>query len=131
VSGTVNGITQTFTGDATANSGSHFVEDAFVQMLVSSPGTTPTVSANNYGLTSTKWPTSFAAVTYGTGTTDLWGSSWTAAQINGSGFGVLIQVSIENTTGSTGANLYDSSVTVYYTASSAAPRLLMTMGCGS
>jgi hypothetical protein len=87
-------------------------------LLVSSPGTTPTVSTNNYAATSTKWGASFAAVSYGTGTTDLWGSSWTPSTINGSGFGVLIQVTISRLSGTVTASLYDSSVTVYYTAAS-------------
>ena len=35
------------------------------------------------------WPSSFTIVTYG-GPTDLWGTSWTPAQINSDGFGVVL-----------------------------------------
>ena len=35
------------------------------------------------------WPTSFETATYGS-PTDLWGTSWTPAQVNSDGFGVVI-----------------------------------------
>lgn len=58
--------------------------------------------------TGTAWSTSPA--TYGS-STDLWGTTWTAAEINASGFGVA--VSAAESAGQ--ANLNHIRITVYYT----------------
>ncbi len=58
------------------------------------------------------WGTSFSDVSYG-GATDLWGTTWTATEINSTSTGVLIQLLKEGTN----ADLHISGarITVYYT----------------
>lgn len=46
--------------------------------------------------TSTTWPTSETAKTYG-GVADLWGETWTPAQINDSNFGVALSAQMATT----------------------------------
>lgn len=61
---------------------------------------------------STEWPTSDTYITYG-GSTDLWGLTWTVAQINASDFGFVISAK-SITPG--GTSLIDHiRITVYYT----------------
>lgn len=65
----------------------------------------------------TTWPTTDAYATYGTGTTDLWGTTWTLAEIQASTFGVYI--SAEGSSGSkfsTRVRIDHVRITVYYTA---------------
>ncbi len=50
------------------------------------------VVGNNKAATGTDWPTSDATATYGTGTTDLWGTTWTTTDINNANFGVVLSV---------------------------------------
>jgi Secretion system C-terminal sorting domain len=52
---------------------------------------------NNYGLTSTGWPTTDAYITYG-GPADLWGTTWTVSDINSSNFGAAIAAQVQNGT---------------------------------
>ena len=54
-----------------------------------------TVQAGERADTVTPWPNSYGIKTYG-GSTDLWGGSWTAADINSSGFGLAISGVITN-----------------------------------
>lgn len=55
------------------------------------------------------WPTSDAVATYG-GSSDLWGDTWTAADVNASGFGVVVSV----TDGGDAALIDYVSVTVHF-----------------
>ena len=62
------------------------------------------------------WPSSDTYISYGAGTTDLWGVVWVVADINSSNFGIAISVS--RVGGGSGAcNVYIDhvSITVYYT----------------
>ncbi|MFT3911095.1 MAG: hypothetical protein QM737_16870 [Ferruginibacter sp.] len=56
-----------------------------------------TATGNNNGATSTNWPASEAVANYGS-TTDLWGTTWSVAQVTASNFGVALVV--DNTSGS-------------------------------
>jgi hypothetical protein len=47
---------------------------------------------SNKADTATDWPAALASVSYGTGTTDLWGTTWTPAEINASSFAVFLSV---------------------------------------
>lgn len=74
-------------------------------------GTTDKASAATWNLTTD------ANADYGTGTTDLWGLTWTVAQINASGFGGAI--SAKNNGGgklTRSARVDYMATTVYYTA---------------
>lgn len=66
---------------------------------------------NNYGISS-QWPQPFAYVNYG-GPTDLWGTTWTAADINDPLFGFQLQMTngaLDQT-----AQIDHAQITVYYT----------------
>lgn len=67
--------------------------------------------------TGLQWPTSGAYQTYGN-PTDLWGTSWTAADINGSGFGVGIAVYNEDNALRGWALVDHIKITVYYATGS-------------
>lgn len=75
--------------------------------------------------TTTDWPASLATASYGTGTTDLWGTTWTVAEINASSFAVMLSVQADAANTDVGVDFI--SVTVHYTmdASLPPPRVLM------
>lgn len=83
---TINGITVTITRRASAASSAR---DNTVQLLVGG-----TASGTNLA-TTTSWPTTAAAATYGS-STSLWGLTLTPAQVNASNFGVNIRASRTN-----------------------------------
>jgi hypothetical protein len=56
---------------------------------------TGTPVGTNLGLTSTAWPTTEAYVTYG-GATQLWGLTWTVAEINATTFGAAMSARRQN-----------------------------------
>lgn len=62
------------------------------------------------------WPTTKTTVTHGT-PTDLWGETWTAADINASNFGVVISATDSFDT----AGIDSFSITVYYSLCNTAP----------
>lgn len=64
----------------------------------------------------TSWPLGFSLATYG-GQTDLWGTTWTAAQINDPGTGVVISVALASS--GSQAVVRGARMTVYYTLSGA------------
>lgn len=59
------------------------------------------------------WPTPLVYDTYG-GATDLWGRSWTPAQINGEGFSFWIQAALPPISSESEARVESAIVTVYY-----------------
>lgn len=63
---------------------------------------------------SSAWPTSNTAKTYGS-TSDLWGATWTAAQINASNFGVRLTATNSSAYTAATADVDYISVTVQYT----------------
>ena len=61
------------------------------------------------------WPTTAASVTYGS-STDLWGTTWTPADINAAGFGAAIAVTEISSRGASETAYVDLiTITVYYT----------------
>lgn len=63
--------------------------------------------------TATDWPAALATVSYGTGTTDLWGTTWTVAEINAPTFAVFLSVQAD--AANTDVAVDFIRVTVYYT----------------
>ena len=51
-----------------------------------------TIVGNNKAATGTDWTSAETAVTYGVGTTDLWGTTWTPSDINNANFGLVLSV---------------------------------------
>ena len=77
---------------------------------------------NNNGNTLTSWPATEQYISHG-GSSDLWGLTWTVAQINASDFGVSIKA--EGIDPSGGDGTIDAvRITVYYTATPARSPLL-------
>ncbi|OGH31288.1 MAG: hypothetical protein A3I54_01035 [Candidatus Levybacteria bacterium RIFCSPLOWO2_02_FULL_41_11] len=81
------------------------------------------IVGDNKAATSTNWPTSDAAATYGT-TSDLWGTTWTAADINNANFGVVLSVG-RTSGGDEQARVDHITITVTYTEA-AQPDLVVT-----
>jgi len=71
------------------------------------------------------WPTSMTAVTYGS-PTDLWGTTWTPAEINSDNFGAALSAQRDNNGNNDRfANVDTLQVTVYYAYASS-----MEVDCG-
>jgi hypothetical protein len=71
------------------------------------------------------WPATFTVVTYG-GPTDLWGTTWTPAEINSADFGVVLAVGRDNhNDGPRWATVDTMRITVYYSDPSTT-----TVACG-
>lgn len=80
---------------------------------------------------SNAWTTSLAYYTWG-GPTDLWGETWTPAEINDDGFGSINSATVgAGALASCVAYIDHVRITVYYTAPSGAKAsTMMTMGVG-
>jgi protocatechuate 3,4-dioxygenase beta subunit len=73
-----------------------------------------TIVGSNYSAAGS-WPTTFTGTNYGTGTTDLWGTSWTVAEVNASNFGINIKASRTANTPVPSVDYVE--ITVYYRVS--------------
>jgi hypothetical protein len=74
----------------------------------------------------TPWPTAFATATYG-GPTDLWGTTWTPADINADNFGVVLSVQRPAAGGASRTATVDyMQITVNFTL----PDTTTTVDCG-
>ena len=67
---TIDGVVATIGRYASANSGSNWVKDNNVQLIIAG-----TATGNNLGLTSTNWPTGETALNYGSSTSNSWGTT--------------------------------------------------------
>jgi hypothetical protein len=72
------------------------------------------VVGSNLGATGTNWPTSELIATYG-GVANMWGTTWTSADINASNFGIAISVAGAAVGANRIANIDHVVVNVYYT----------------
>jgi hypothetical protein len=73
-----------------------------------------TTTGENKAIVTTSWPTTFATTTYG-GPTNLWGTSWTPADINSLDFGVaLAAYRLDNGANLRIAQVDSMQITVYY-----------------
>ncbi|NUY80791.1 immunoglobulin domain-containing protein [Flavobacterium sp. MAH-1] len=102
---TINGILVTIRRGSSSNNGAN-INDVNVRLMKAG-----TLQGNNLAVPATDWNNSWTNVNYG-GTTNLWGSTWTPAEINNAGFGVGIMVDSD----ATRTGYVDSMrITVYYT----------------
>ena len=92
----------------TAGGGATVFTDNLVQLI---KGGTP---GGDNKASATAWNTTEDTITYG-GPTDLWGQTWTAADINASTFGVLLRAQRAGSSGQT-AQVDHIQIKVYYTA---------------
>jgi len=108
---TINGIVATIVkrGGPKVDSNGTWTEPVFdTNVRIVKGGTIQT--AQNKAQTGTAWPTGFSGVSYG-GAGDLWGTTWTQADINSTGFGIAIAAQ-----GGPATPEIDSfMITVYYT----------------
>jgi len=84
---TISGITVVIRRLGTTGGGND-VRDAVVSLIKAG-----TVTGDNKADTGTDWTTTETPITYGNDG-DLWGTSWTPAQINASNFGVALSASL-------------------------------------
>jgi LPXTG-site transpeptidase (sortase) family protein len=104
---TITGITVIIGRYGTTGAGND-VRDNVVSLIKG--GVVVTGAGSNLAATGTDWPAAEAAATYG-GTTNLWGTTWTPANINAANFGVALSVTTNGRT----ANVDYIQVTVTYT----------------
>ncbi|WP_127474683.1 hypothetical protein [Sulfurivermis fontis] len=83
-----------------------------------------TTVGSNYADTTTWFPTSDTYASYG-GAADLWGTTWTPAEINAGNFGVGLRVRKDtNSGGNTRAYVDHVEITIHYTDSAVSAALL-------
>lgn len=71
------------------------------------------LAGNNKAATTTDWPTAEASVVYG-GPSDLWGTTWTPADVNHANFGAVVAATNPSATASQ-PRVDHMPITVYYT----------------
>ncbi|MCX6224217.1 MAG: hypothetical protein NTV01_05625 [Bacteroidia bacterium] len=91
---TILGITVTINRQ-TSGTISPLIRDNRISLLKSGA-----IQTTNYAVTGTNWPTTMGPAIYG-GIADLWGTTWTASEINDPNFGVVLAVTTTNTTSRT------------------------------
>ena len=104
---TINGITVVINRSSSGSS-SPRVRDSIVSLVKNG-----TISGSNLAATGTDWG-SMATATYG-GTSSLWGTTWSAEDINATNFGVVLSVTNTNNNSRTASVDYIQ-ITVTYTS---------------
>lgn len=108
---TIDGITVAIARKSSQNGALRYTYDNTVKLVVGG-----SVTGDNKAATTTKWPTTEAAASYG-GAADKWGLTPSVAQVNGTDFGVVLAV---NNYGAAGATASVDSITITITYTSAA-----------
>lgn len=106
---TITGITASVMRQSNSNNGGNSVDDDIVRLIKNS-----VLIGNNYA-SANDWPTTMAIADYGTGTTDLWGTTWTEADINSANFGLMLRVLNESANNNRTASVDYVEITVYFT----------------
>lgn len=109
---TINGIVVRVEHSATGGIGANTAGDVYVYIVKG--GSIMTTVNKAIGV---YWPTSDTVATYGS-STDLWGQTWTVADINASNFG-FAQTASMGSSNDTTARIDAITITVYYTATGA------------
>ncbi len=107
---TINGITVTVMRQSDANGGGNSINDLSVRLVKGG-----TAVGTNMA-TGADWPTTMTAVNYG-GATNLWGTTWTPAEINAAGaggFGVAFSAETQATASNRTASVDYIRVTIHY-----------------
>lgn len=120
------GIQATIVRHADLTGSKNSITDQTVQLVKSGAA-----SGNNKADGSTLWPTSDATANYGANN-DLWGTTWTVANINASNFGILLTVLNSNDV-NINAFVDSISLTVTYSGGTQTQNisgpLIMLLGC--
>jgi len=106
---TINGIVVEIEQKASSNATGKRARDSEVKLVKGGA-----VSGDNKALTSTYYTTSDVWKTYG-GSTDLWGLTLSASDINSSSFGAALSCYVEATSASVTVSVDAIRITVYYT----------------
>jgi hypothetical protein len=106
---TINGITVTIGRMSSSNGGGNSINDVDLNLLKAG------VIVGGDKAVATDWPiTTITAASYG-GTADLWGTTWTPAEINASNFGVSLSVVNQSSSSTRTASVDYMQITVNYT----------------
>jgi hypothetical protein len=121
---TINGIQVSIERSDGGVSSSSYIRDNSIKIVKAGA-----ITGTEHADTTANWPTSDASASYGS-TTDLWGTTWTAADINASNFGVAISARGSSSSSET-ARIDNIRITVSYTSGSssctaAAPTVSIT-----
>ncbi|MBK9338507.1 MAG: PKD domain-containing protein [Lewinellaceae bacterium] len=106
---TINGIQVSMNRFASVSSGSDNVQDNIVRLIKAG-----TVTGDNKAVAG-NWATATGTVVSYGGASDLWGTTWTPAQINASNFGAALSANITRDNGIVTGSVDYISITVYYT----------------
>lgn len=106
---TITGITASIMRQSNSNAGTNSVDDDVVRLMKNS-----VLIGSNYA-SAVDWPTNMTIANYGTGTTDLWGTTWTEADINNANFGLMLRVLNESANNNRTASVDYVEITVYFT----------------
>ena len=90
------------------SSDTNSIKDRYIYLLKNS-----IISGDNNADTTTYWPTTEIAASYGS-TSSLWGTTWSADQINSSNFGVILSVDNNNSSHSRTASVDYVKITITY-----------------
>ena len=105
---TINGIEVSIMRRSSSNAGGNSIDDNTLRLVKGG-----TAVGNNLA-SATDWPTTMTAANYG-GPTNLWGTTWTPAEINNANFGVSLSVENESNFSNRIAYVDYIQITVYYT----------------
>jgi len=105
---TINGIQVAINRSSSSNGGGNSLNDADLNLLKAG-----TIVGTDKA-TATDWPTSLGVANYG-GAADLWGTTWTASDINAADFGVSLSALNQSSFGTRIASVDYIQVTVTYT----------------
>ena len=105
---TINGIQVSIMRQSSANTGGNSINDVDLNLLKAG------AIAGTDRASGTDWPTTMGAANYG-GTADLWGTTWTPAEINAANFGVSLSAQNQSGFSNRTASVDYIQVTVTYT----------------
>jgi hypothetical protein len=105
---TITGIEVTIERFCSSTFGGNSIHDASLRLIKNN-----FIVGSDYADTTTVWTTGNTVITYG-GSTDLWGQTWTPADINATNFGATFSVRAENAART--ASVDYIAIKVYYTA---------------
>ena len=104
---TIDGIAVSIMRQSSGNMYGNSIDDSDVYLLKAG-----VIAGTDHAVT-TDWPVTMTLATYG-GTADLWGSTWTPAEINAAGFGVALSARNESPYGDRTAYVDYMQITITY-----------------
>ncbi len=105
----ITGIGVSIMRESDANGGGNSINDVTVRLIKGG-----VMVGNNYAV-ATDWPTNMTLANYG-GAGDLWGTTWTPAEINATNFGATLSAATQSTASNRTASVDFIRITVYYTS---------------